>query len=183
MFSSVLVVTFKNDQIKSKFLELYRVEAEYVRDHEMNTLSYEYAQSDKDPLQGILIERFISKDDYLVHKQSSIFISFREQLQRFQNEKLVTINGESFIDSNIGFIWNPCNVLEWSWNNLLHDSHNNHRLWRLETLVYTLNDVINLGVINSWLITVSWLLAIFHVQYEEASRYCRGCERTKKSAF
>ena len=104
MFSSVLVVTFKNDQIKSKFLELYRVEAEYVRDHEMNTLSYEYAQSDKDPLQGILIERFISKDDYLVHKQSSIFISFREQLQRFQNDKLVTINGESFIDSNIGFI-------------------------------------------------------------------------------
>ena len=104
---SILSVTFKDDETKSKFLELYRVEAEYVRDYEMNTLSYEFAESDKDPLRGILIERFISKDDYLRHKQSPTFVSFRQKLQRLQDERLVTLKGGSFIESNIGFVWLP----------------------------------------------------------------------------
>ena len=102
--SSACAVSFKDDRAKSNFLEIYRVEAEYVRDSEMNTLSYEFAESDKDPMQGILIERFISKDDYFIHKQSSPFISFRKQLQQLQDEQLVILNGGSFIESNIGFL-------------------------------------------------------------------------------
>ena len=97
-------MSFKDESTKSSFIDLYRVEAEHVREQEMNTLSYEFAISDKDPLRGILIERFISKEDYFSHKQSSVFMAFRKQLQKLQDEDLVTIDGGSYIESNIGFI-------------------------------------------------------------------------------
>ena len=86
-------------------MELFKPLAHYVATYEPGTVSYDLLQSEKDPLRIYLVERYIDKVAYLeVHKKSKEFISFRAKLQKMQDDKLVYLEGDSFIESNVGFI-------------------------------------------------------------------------------
>ena len=71
-----------------------------------STLSYQVAISDKDPLMVMLIERYTDKENgYLkVHKSGTAFLKFREQLKGMQERGEVAIEGESYVETNLGFV-------------------------------------------------------------------------------
>src|SRR5690242_7862306 len=79
----VLAVTMKfaSEEAKQEFVQIWREEAEHVHSHEQGTLGYELMQSDQDPLQVMIFERYRRRGrDYLeVHKQSQVFLAFREK--------------------------------------------------------------------------------------------------------
>ena len=104
MIFSFIAVVFKSEEAKTAFVNIYKVEADFVKHHEQNTLSYELAISDANPLEGILIERFTDKDAYFAHKKADVFVKFRKELQALQDEGSVSMRGQSYIDSNLGFV-------------------------------------------------------------------------------
>ena len=100
-----VVVRFTNDQEKQKFINIFTPVAKYVKEKEFGTLSYELLNSDKDPLQILISERYKDKDYYLnVHKTSSEFLSFREKFQEMITNKNAVVDGHSYIESGIGFM-------------------------------------------------------------------------------
>lgn len=74
-----------------------------MRTSEPNTLAYELALSDKDPLKAMLIERFVAREDYVRHRETPVFLRFREALQEMQAKGDVALEGGSYLDTNIGF--------------------------------------------------------------------------------
>ncbi|KAL3800835.1 hypothetical protein HJC23_001672 [Cyclotella cryptica] len=72
----------------------------------MTTLSYQVAISDKDPLAVLVLERYSDKDNaYLnVHKSGGEFLKFREKLKGMQDRGEVQIEGESYLETNVGFV-------------------------------------------------------------------------------
>ena len=67
-------------------------------------LRYEVAQSDKDPLRYVILERYRSKDDYLgAHRRSPAFREFRPQMRALQESGRVTVTGSSYQELGIGF--------------------------------------------------------------------------------
>jgi quinol monooxygenase YgiN len=99
----VLAVTmrFKTTSDYEKFVAIWTPVADHCRNYEPGTLSYEMMQSDKDPNQIMILERYATKDDYLeVHKKSAPFLTFRPQLAALEPE----IAGQSYIESNVGYI-------------------------------------------------------------------------------
>lgn len=79
--------------------------AEYCKIHEPETIAYEVLQSDKDPLQVLILERYKSKDRSFVdiHRSSIPFQTFRPKLKAMEDQGYVTISGDSYFDSGIGF--------------------------------------------------------------------------------
>ena len=72
----VLAVTlrFKTSADKAEFREMFAPLAVYVRENEPATLSYVLSESDKDPKQVLILERYTTKAAYLdVHKVSPEF--------------------------------------------------------------------------------------------------------------
>ena len=60
-------------------------------------------ESDKNPLQVLILERYINKAAYLeVHKSTPEFIEFRKKLTDMSST--MTMDGHSYIETNIGFI-------------------------------------------------------------------------------
>ena len=102
-FILIVHVTFSSKKVKEDFKVLYAEEAEFCRKSEANTLSYELALSDRDELAGVIIERFRSKDDYLSHKESSVFKRYREKLKKLEESGDVKLNGQSYYQSNLGY--------------------------------------------------------------------------------
>eukprot|EP00960_Hanusia_phi_P050855 760467-Hanusia_phi.AAC.7 len=102
-FILIVHVTFSNKKVKEDFKIMYAEEAEFCRKNEPNTLSYELALSDRDELSGVIIERFQSKDDYLLHKESSVFKRYREKLKKLEESGDVKLNGQSYYQSNLGY--------------------------------------------------------------------------------
>ena len=70
------------------------------------TLSYQVAISDKDPLSVVVMERYADKEyGYLtVHKSGKEFLKFRKVLQGMQERGDVTISGESYIETGLGYV-------------------------------------------------------------------------------
>jgi len=102
VFVLLVTLTFESEAEKNKFKLMFGPMAQYVRNNEPATLSYELADDDKDPAQVIIIERYSNKSSYLdVHKTSKEFLEFRNQFAGFQNLK---ISGRSYIESNIGYV-------------------------------------------------------------------------------
>lgn len=70
------------------------------------TLSYQVAISDKDPLMVVVLERYSDKENgYLtVHRSGGEFLKFRELLKGMQEKGEVEINGESYIETSLGYV-------------------------------------------------------------------------------
>lgn len=70
------------------------------------TLSYRVAISDKDPLLVVVMERYSDKEHgYLeVHRSGSEFLKFREKLKGMSERGDVTIEGESYLETGLGYV-------------------------------------------------------------------------------
>ena len=105
-FSLLVSLNFTEEKHKVTFLEDFAPLAAYVKEKEVDTIAYEVLLSDKDPLRVLIMERYKDKEEaYLqVHKTSEPFLEFRPKLQALQEAGLVTVDGESYIDSGLGFV-------------------------------------------------------------------------------
>ena len=105
VFSLLVTAQFDTVERKEQFLEEIKPVAEYVQSSEPDTLAYEVLISDKDPRQVLVLERYKDKDNaYLkVHKSSAPFLAFRKKLQVMQDEGQITISGNSYVYSGVGF--------------------------------------------------------------------------------
>ena len=105
-FSLLVTLTFDTDQSKQEFMALFAPLAEYVATHEPNTLAYQVLESDQNPLQILLLERYADKQrDYLdTHKSSTAFSDFRAKLAVMQETKQVVLSGQSYVDGSVGYI-------------------------------------------------------------------------------
>lgn len=100
-FLLLVTLDFETVDDKQTFIDLFISMAEYVKQYESTTLSYEAAENDKNSKQIMIIERYIDKNSYLnIHKKSKEFIEFRQQLSTLN----VKISGNSYVESNIGFM-------------------------------------------------------------------------------
>jgi quinol monooxygenase YgiN len=96
-------IKFKSQKAKMEFKHIFLPLAKYVALKEMNTLSYELAESDKDPLLVYLTERYKTKSDYLdIHRKSKEFLEFRQKFSDMKES--YEMSGESYIETNIGFM-------------------------------------------------------------------------------
>eukprot|EP00545_Synedropsis_sp_CCMP1620_P013054 CAMPEP_0119014674 /NCGR_PEP_ID=MMETSP1176-20130426/10186_1 /TAXON_ID=265551 /ORGANISM="Synedropsis recta cf, Strain CCMP1620" /LENGTH=166 /DNA_ID=CAMNT_0006967893 /DNA_START=25 /DNA_END=525 /DNA_ORIENTATION=+ len=104
-FSLLVTLLFSDSQYKNQFLQDFAPLATYVRDNEPTTIAYETLQSDSDPLKILILERYRDKEKaYLqIHKSSRQFLDFRPKLMRLQESGHVTIDGNSYVDTMIGF--------------------------------------------------------------------------------
>ncbi len=101
VFDLFVTLDFEDDKEKQTFKSLFQNYALWIKKHETTTISYELAESDKAPNRIIIIERYINKDAYLkIHRETDQFREFRSKLSGLK----VTINGDSYIESNFGFI-------------------------------------------------------------------------------
>ena len=105
IFSLLVTVSFDSIEYKQQFLKDFKPLADYVKTIETDTLAYEVLLSDNDPLKVMILERYRDKENaYLkIHKSSVPFLAFRPKLQAMQEKGHVTISGNSYIDSGVGF--------------------------------------------------------------------------------
>lgn len=98
-------VVFPSEDDKHTFRTDFENLAKFVREFEPQTLSYELLQSDKDPLHMYILERYKDKRAYLdIHKQSKPFLEFRARFQKMIEEKGVLVDGQSYLETGIGFL-------------------------------------------------------------------------------
>ena len=104
-FSLLVTLTFSAPEYIETFLEDVRPLCEYVKEHEPTTIAYEVLKSDSDPLVATLLERYVDKEQaYLnIHKSSAAFLEFRPKLKAMQETRLVSVEGQSYLDSGLGF--------------------------------------------------------------------------------
>ena len=105
IFSLLVTISFDSIEYKQQFLKDFKPLADYVKTMETDTLAYEVLLSDSDPLKVLILERYRDKENaYLkIHKSSVPFLAFRPKLQAMQEKGHVTISGNSYIDSGVGF--------------------------------------------------------------------------------
>ena len=101
-----VTITFGSAEDKKVFIENFRPLAEYVKAKEPETLSYELSESDKEPNQLFILERYKHKQSsYLeIHRHSKPFLVFREQLKQMMDDGRASLDGHSYIESGIGFV-------------------------------------------------------------------------------
>ena len=103
-FGLYVGLTFKNDVAKRDFKDFFKPFAEYVEKNEPNTLAYMYMDNDKDASKALIVERYKSQAMYhSVHKKSDAFIEFRQLLQRMMNKGDVSVDGQSYLETKLGF--------------------------------------------------------------------------------
>lgn len=105
-FSLIVKLKFSSDIYKQTFLKDIAPLCEYVKSHETTTtIAYEVLLSDKDPMQVVILERYADKDNAFlkVHRNSKPFLEFRPKLKAMQDAGAVTVDGDSYVDSGLGF--------------------------------------------------------------------------------
>lgn len=104
-FSLLVTLKFSAEEHKKAFLDDIAPLAKFVQEKEPETIAYEVLLSDKDPLRVLIMERYKDKENaYLkVHRSSQQFLEFRPKLQAMQEAGYVTVDGESYLDSGVGF--------------------------------------------------------------------------------
>ena len=104
-FSLFVTLKFTSEEYKLTFLDDIAPLCAYIRDHEPETLSYEVLISDEDPLQVLMMERYRDQDNAFmkVHRSSSQFQEFRPKLKALIDGGHCEMNGESYVDSGLGF--------------------------------------------------------------------------------
>lgn len=106
-FSLLVTLTFAAPEHKATFLADFAPLAQYVQDSERaTTTSYTVLYSDQDPLRVLILERYMDKESAFlqIHKTSAAFLEFRPKLKALETAGFVTIQGESFLDSGVGFV-------------------------------------------------------------------------------
>jgi hypothetical protein len=114
-FVLLVNMKFKSLDLRDKFLEWIEPVCNDVIANEspvgskgstQTTLSYQVAISDKNPLMVVVIERYSDKDNgYLtVHRSGGEFVKFRELLKGMQEKGEVEIEGESYLETNLGYV-------------------------------------------------------------------------------
>ena len=101
-FWLIVEATFKSEADLATFQDAFKTLSDYVSKNEPNTLTYQVAKSDKDPLKVVIVERYLTKDDYLnVHRTSQPFLKFRPILHALGP----TISGNSYYGlEGVGFV-------------------------------------------------------------------------------
>ena len=95
---------FREASDAALLLDAWRAAADYCVSNEPFLYAYEVAQSDKDSLSYVIIERYRSKADYLgSHRQSPAFHAFRPKMRELQESGAVVVSGESYYEMGLGF--------------------------------------------------------------------------------
>jgi len=103
-FLLIVTLHFPEPSRSAALLEAWRAAADYCIEREPFLYAYEVAQSDKDPRNYTILERYRSKHDYLgAHRKSSAFAAFRPQMRAMQKEGAVLVGGSSYVETGIGF--------------------------------------------------------------------------------
>jgi quinol monooxygenase YgiN len=104
-FSLLVKLEFKEESFKDQFLKDMAPLAKYVKEEEPDTLAYEILFNDKDPLKVLVLERYKDKEIAFlkVHRSSLPFQEFRPKLKAMIDGGYVTMEGDSYIDSMLGF--------------------------------------------------------------------------------
>ena len=104
-FSLLVTLQFTAEEHKEIFLKDIAPLATYIKENEPDTIAYEVLISDKDPLRVLIMERYKDKGNSFlkVHRTSEAFLKFRPKLQALQKSGYVTVDGESYLDSGVGF--------------------------------------------------------------------------------
>lgn len=105
-FSLFVTLTFTDEDHKRKFLdEDFGPYCAFVKEHEPTTLSYEALQSDQNPLQVLIMERYTDKEVAFLqtHRSTKEFLQFRPKLKEMQEAGFVKVEGASFYDTLLGF--------------------------------------------------------------------------------
>jgi len=108
-FVLLVNLKFTTPEHRDTFLQLIDPVCKDVQANEgplKTTLSYKVALSDKDPLMAIVMERYSDKErGYLdIHRSGKEFQKFREQLKKMQEDGYVTIEGESYLETELGYM-------------------------------------------------------------------------------
>jgi quinol monooxygenase YgiN len=106
-FSLMVKLTFIELQYQEQFIRDITPLCQHIQEHERDTtIAYEVLLSDQDPLQVLILERYMDKENAFlqIHKTSVPFLEFRTKLQTMQTNQYVTIDGASYYDSGIGYI-------------------------------------------------------------------------------
>jgi len=98
-------VKFKDLEAKNEFKTIFAPLAKYVAENEPETLTYMLSESDQSPLDILILERYKSKEkSYLqIHKNGEIFKDFRARMQQMIDDKRLTVSGNSYIESGLGY--------------------------------------------------------------------------------
>ena len=105
-----IVVQFNSLEGLTHFKELFAPMALWVKQHEPTTTSYALASSDKEPLQVLVFEQYVSKHAYLeIHRKSEQFLVFKQSLLAMNEEAVEAklgwkMNGQSYRQPIVGFI-------------------------------------------------------------------------------
>ena len=95
---------FRDAASAASLLRAWTVAADYCMEHEPFLYAYEVAQSDKDNLSFVILERYRSKADYLgPHRRSEAFKAFRPTMREMQQQGAVVVSGESYQEMGVGF--------------------------------------------------------------------------------
>ena len=95
---------FSDNASAETLLKAWGRAAAYCIEHEPFLFAYEVAQSDKDSLSYVILERYRSKSDYLgAHRRSPAFKTFRPQMKALQDSGAVVVTGSSYNELGIGF--------------------------------------------------------------------------------
>jgi len=97
-------LTFRSAASAQSFKSAWAEAAAYCLTNEPFLYQYEVAQSDKNPLEYVILERYRSKEDYVSrHRHSTAFNLFRPKLRALQEQGEVEIHGGSYLELGIGF--------------------------------------------------------------------------------
>jgi quinol monooxygenase YgiN len=82
----------------------------WIKKNEPGTLSYELGQSDSDPLEILITERYINKAAYSqTHRTSNTFLEFKKKMTEMNSESNQerlgwVLHGQSYSELNVGFM-------------------------------------------------------------------------------
>eukprot|EP00322_Chrysochromulina_rotalis_P003454 CAMPEP_0115872700 /NCGR_PEP_ID=MMETSP0287-20121206/23571_1 /TAXON_ID=412157 /ORGANISM="Chrysochromulina rotalis, Strain UIO044" /LENGTH=115 /DNA_ID=CAMNT_0003327649 /DNA_START=36 /DNA_END=383 /DNA_ORIENTATION=- len=95
---------FTDEQAATSLLSAWSKAASYCLENEPFLYTYEVAQSDKDNLSYVILERYRSKADYIgAHRRSPAFKVFRPVMREMQDRGKVKVSGDSYIELGLGF--------------------------------------------------------------------------------
>mmetsp|Transcript_26392 Transcript_26392/g.26642 ORF Transcript_26392/g.26642 Transcript_26392/m.26642 type:complete len:163 (+) Transcript_26392:263-751(+) len=100
-------IKFRDIEQKEEFKRIFTPTANYVAKEEYETLSYEIAESDQDPLHAFILERYKSKESFTeIHRKGEIFLEMKKKMAElnFTEDNGFHLSGHSFIETNIGFV-------------------------------------------------------------------------------
>lgn len=95
---------FTDSASAASLLDSWSKAAKWCLNNEPFLYAYEVAQSDKDNLSYVILERYRSKADYVgAHRRSPAFKEFRPKMRELQDLGKVKVSGSSYVELGLGF--------------------------------------------------------------------------------